>query len=413
MGVLGIGLNTSGGVGDFLKNPFTKDVNNSLRGSDFDAFEILEFVSGNVLAAIQNPGQAANAPEGLSPGTMIRLVGNQMPKVPFVYGGEQKEVKEFYPGNPEAALQVLGPRESDIPIKGRFYSKRYRGPVSENIPGAGIINQAAGDSLYALPMALVDELDAMRRRGNLVMIRLGEWARYGIIKEVEWQVRKLGDIDYMITFSVVSIDPPSRCPVIEGDKSLPLSKKSELSALNEALAADAAARQIPSSVPTSLSGLLTDLTSTIAGAVSGVLSFIDNIIQTGEDLTGNINRAVGVIKNAEAEVSRARLRLGRISYSLSFAGIPVPERYSASKIISTRISQSNDISNFLAQIRRQFQALALTVPLARHRVVANDTLQKIAVKFYSNANEWKKIYEHNKLTSTALTRGTVLEIPRL
>ena len=48
-----------------------------------------------------------------------------MPHQPFAFGGSLKVVKEYYPANPEAVTQVLNNEESDLNLKGRFYSKQY------------------------------------------------------------------------------------------------------------------------------------------------------------------------------------------------------------------------------------------------------------------------------------------------
>jgi nucleoid-associated protein YgaU len=61
----------------------------------------------------------------------------------------------------------------------------------------------------------------------------------------------------------------------------------------------------------------------------------------------------------------------------------------------------------------RFKAMQETTPLTRYRVVDGDSLQKISGRFYSNADHWKKIYDHNKLTSTVLVSGSVLEIPKV
>jgi nucleoid-associated protein YgaU len=77
------------------------------------------------------------------------------------------------------------------------------------------------------------------------------------------------------------------------------------------------------------------------------------------------------------------------------------------------MSQTTSLSVLLARLQKQFEAIARTTPLARHRVKDGETLQRISIKFYNTADNWKKIYDHNKLTSTQLTVGTVLEIPRV
>jgi nucleoid-associated protein YgaU len=71
------------------------------------------------------------------------------------------------------------------------------------------------------------------------------------------------------------------------------------------------------------------------------------------------------------------------------------------------------IETILNAMEEKFKKLALTVPKAKCKVKAGDTLQKLSVSYYGTADNWEKIYTHNKLSSTALVTGAILEIPNL
>ncbi len=366
-------------------NPLFNSTAGSIRAPDFPGGFIMEELnlSGNI------------------PAVTIALTGNMMPHVPFSWGGTQKVVKDYYPGNPEAKVQILGSRESDFTVKGRIHAKKRP------------LGFTGGKDNYQLPNTYVEEIDKLRIRGNIVKTTLGEWVRYCILQDTKWNMKNFADIEYELTFTVISITEPHLSPVIKGVNLLPAAVNNELLAA----ASDAAARQalerIPNSVPTSISGLIDECTSGIASAVTAVTDFVSGIITTGEDITNSINRAKGVVKTGQANVSRFKRRLANISYGLSFAGIKVPERYSTSHIISSRIGRANDYSHLLAQMQKQFKAIYGTLPLGRYKVIEGDSLQKIAVRYYKNADLWKKIYDHNKLTTTVLTSGAILEIPKL
>ncbi len=423
--VLGYGLNTGGGWGDKLSNPLTKELGGELRGNDFQAGFVI---------------QELNPEDALKPfdDRRINLVGNLMPKIPFETSGEQYISKKYYPGNPEAAVQILGPRESDVIIRGRFYAKRYPKPEKSFLAGLPAVGSFFDDATssdsadrYTLPYQLSKALDEMRQRGNPVKITLGEWERYAVITNTVWRMKKLGDIDYEITFAIISIKEPTKAPIID---EVPVFPPVELTALNEQLTglqADIAARRIPGSVPIGLSDLLNDITGTIAGVVSGVIDFANSIIDQAEDISDSMQRAIGVVKYAEAEVSRGRGRLAQLSYAVETAGfdleddqrpaallglpndIPTTDRYQTSWDISKAIGYSNDFSNFLRQLREKFTRYTESEPLARHLTKGEENLQNISLRWYGTADNWKNIYDHNKLTSTVLDRGRILEIPKL
>jgi len=385
-----IGLNTNNGVGNFLQNPFTRSVNNSIRQDDFPAgFVIQELDSENGLAELEK----------------IPLLGNFMPKVPFTYGGNQRLKKTYYPGNEEASIQVLGATENDLVISGRFYSKKFAGK-SVDLTTTFDLSAAAptpGSDKYTVPFQLAQALTNMRRRGNIVQITMGTWKRFAVISLDKFDIKNLGDIDYELTFSIISHTLPSKCPIIAQTKLFPTSLKSNLASSLTDLQAEA--KTIPTSIPASTADLINSAISALATPVNAVIGFIDGIVSAGEDITDSINRAVGVVKNAKAEVSRTRTRLGRISYNLDFAGVPVPDALRASNIVSGNISVSNDISDILAKLQRQFERIKETTPKARHLVQEQDTLRKISNVFFGNPDGWKLIYDHNRFSVDTKSTG--------
>ena len=389
--VLGIGFNTSNaGVLDKIANPFSRD-------TDSQAYKQHDYKAGFIIEVL-DPTKNYEPIQGYK----TQLSGNFMPHIPFTSGGEQKVKKDYYPGNNEANLQVLGARESDVVIKGRFYGKK----LPRSTPGT-----APEDSIENIIKQLQERIDNIRIQGFPVKISLGGWERYAVLRTTKWDERNKKDINYQLTFDIFSVSKPTRCPVLESSKLVPLEINSQLNEQLVALQNDISDRQIPDSMPASLVDVINDASSVIAAAVSGVLSLMDDIVSTGENIKDTINSTVGIVKNFRAEVHRARIRLASISYSLELQGIPVHDSASTSSIMSYRIYISNDILDLMSSMMKQFLAIEETKPLVRHRVVDGQTLQIIAHIYYGDFGRWKDIYDHNKLTSTVLTAGQVLEIP--
>lgn len=325
----------------------------------------------------------------------ITLLGNMMPFQPFNYGGEHNIKKDFYAGNSEPVVHVLNPMESDLVINGRLKDKKYQ-----------------DKSARGVSYELSKQIDAFRIRGNLVELKLGEWKRFGFIVKTDFSLRTKQDIDYRITFSLVGFNQPRQCIQVKTSKGIPFAINKDL--INQLASFQAQIDQIPASVPQSLADILNDAISDVAGAVAAVTDFVDTVVSQVEDVTAVLNRAAGLIKYAQGEVIRFKRRIGQISYSLSsLTGIQVGSRYQATAFISGVQSSGNDIQSFLATLRSRFAALSASTPQARVRIKSGDTLQNLANRFYKNSLEWEKIYDHNKLTSTELEIGVVLEIPRL
>lgn len=375
MSILDSGANAIASVGDFFKNPFSKNVETSIRPDDFPrGLEMEE----------QGPSREK-----------IRLPGNLLPEGTFPFGGEHRHVKEFYPGNSEPVFHLFGPSESDITVNGRLWDKLF---------------PADAFGKRGIAFALAGQLEEFRIRGNLLKIKLGEIQRFGFLVSSSFDMRDLANIRYQLTFAIVGFNPPLRSQFAGETIEPPLATNKELNDLLD----NYNASQVPEEMPQSLGDILNGAISDVAGLISTVTGAIDDIITSVEEVEGSVNRAIGIVKNAETFMLRTKRRVGRIGYtSATLVGIPVRERYLSIEFIAAQMTFYASFLDILRRLRAQFQAIALTVPLARHVVRKNETLQKLASKFYDDDTQWKRIFDHNKLTSTDLTVGAILEIPRI
>lgn len=385
-----------------IKNPFSQKVVNKDRGADFpNGFEIIEYVNGKPVSPIDGtPLDNAG-----SYGSPLQLAGNLMPFQPFEWSGEQRLVKEYYPGNPEAAVQVLGPKEGPLNIKGRFKDKRYD-PVQ--IP-------------YGSSFQYTKLFEAIRKRGNLLRFGMsglaGSWFRYGFLEDSNFKMNKLSWIDYSLTFFVVSETQPINNYFVDEPVTAPSTVNSSLITAMQNF--QSTYSTIPTSMPQSIASKIQGLISTVAGAVNLVTGFVQTVLSTALEIEQTANRALGLIKNARTTLNSFRSQVDSLTHSfstLSTQGAPAGQARDTGTNIAY-IHEANagtlSVSQLLAQMQAQFEAISVTVPKARYKVTDGDTLQNISVRFYNIADNWQAIYDHNKLNSTVLVPGTVLEIPKV
>lgn len=335
----------------------------------------------------------------------IQLVGRFAPLQPFEYGGEQRVVRDEYPGNSEPTVHVLGPKEGEQTIKGRMKTNKFRG--------------TDGDlkSLRKAAQQYAELIDAMRIRGNLVKIELGEWTRYGFIIKTRFRLYTLQDIEYEITFDIVGFNPPKGWILTQSSNIDVVKPNKEITKKAAEILANA--QKIPNSMPLSAADILNNAISDIADAIKKVTDFTDGIINDANKLVGSANRAIGLIKNARATISRSKRQIGAISNTVNgLVGSAGSEFQKTINTINNTDHAARTISSFatlsalLAQLQSKFAQYTTQVPFRRHLVKTGDTLNNIAIKYYGTADNWKKIYDHNKLTTTVLTVGSVLEIPK-
>ena len=356
-------------------------------GPDFLGLTVTEFVDGR--------------PKSGAEGFGFSLQGNFMPVVPFSFGGTQEIVKEYYPGNAEPVVQVFGAREEDVTIKGTFKTKKFK-----------------DEDLRLAALAYQERVDEVRRRGNLVKIELGTWKRYGYLKECKFDLSRITRIEYSITFDIVGFKLPTNCKFVEDKDDDVQSKNKEL--IEKAANALALYQNYPSTMPLTISEFLDTQIALVASAINNVTDFIDDTLSDAESISRSAHRALGLIKNAQSTLSSTSRRIGALSFSVTSlgSGFSNPHKkiiatYESVKHINTVKSGFSSLLLLFAALRERYASIIATVPLKRHLVKDGDTLQRLAITYYNNAEQWKKIYDHNKLVSTQLVEATVLEIPRL
>jgi hypothetical protein len=376
MSLLGNLPNNLNDLRNTLRNPFEKSVESPFRGEDFPDGFLIEELSG--------------AKE------KVRLVGNMMPKIPFEFGGEQRIKKDYYAGHSEPVMQVLGSSENDITINGLLKDKRY-----------------ANKDYYGVSTEIQQQIDAIRIRGNLVRIVLGEFERYGYISKTNFKMNKLSNVEYSITFSISGFNAPRNARFLQKQKLVPFD-------INKRLIEDAVAFQnyyssIPDSVPQSLTDVINGFVDDIAREINTVTGFVDQVINTVGDIQKSIARIKGLIKNVQNKIrdyKKFASSIDPFNPSTIVQG-GLTGRYEQASFYAGALAGASSLATLMNKYRDQFNAIADATPLGRHIVKTGDNLQTISSKFYGTAENWKDILEYNNLSSTDLTVGSILEIPRI
>lgn len=338
--------------------------------------------------------------------SIVNLLTDSLPQQPFEFGGEQRLIKEFYPGNSEPTVQVLGARESDMTIKGRLKSKRIKFNTREE-----------REEYRQYAYELQKQIDSIRISGLLCRFELrgstATWTRWGFIERSKFMLNTVADIEYEVSFFIVGFNKPTDYIIAADSQGIPFSINKELIAKVAVLQANLF--PVPSTVTRSISDQLNDAIGEIAAAVNLVTGFVDTVLNEVDAIKGSIERAKGLVKNARNKCTSFQRKIGAISPEAGYAknmGFGVSGAYKNASYLQASQSNVYSITALLAAMALALSKIAATTPLARHRIQAGDTLQTISMKYYKDVSKWSLIYDHNKLTSTVLTIGKILEIPR-
>lgn len=347
----------------------------------------------------------------------INLTGPFMPHQPFTFGGEQRLVSTYYPGNSEPTVQVMGSKENDLTIKGELRLKKFKRIYKSTTDDAGSPSLTETE-VRQIAQEFQELIDAMRIRGNLVRLSMGEWQRWGFIQSVSFDLYTLAKITYEIKFLIVGFNQPINTKLSQGHDDNLIKPNKDLT--DAALGAIAGMQQFPPTMPRTISEFLNQEIGQVASAINLVTGFVNEALSDAEQLNNSLNRAIGLIKNARAVISQSARRINSISLSFSSLGSSVLSEWQKTTATVKSVNHIHDmrgsytdLASMLAGLQARFEALRKTIPLQRYRVVNGDNLQKISTKFYNTPDHWQDIYDHNKLTDTQLVVGSVLEIPKV
>jgi len=379
-----------------IKDPFDKYFRKPLDMKS--ALELNDFDNGFIITPFNRDGNELKE-------DTIKLRADMMPIVPFTYGGTQKMVADYYPGNSEPTVQVLGPQEDEITISGKLKSKHFA--KQRNDP-------TLEESIRKLPLEYQKSIELIRLNGFLVNIQMGEFSRWGFIKQATFELATYADIRYKITFLIVGFNKPRDYIVVSKTGEIPFAINKQLIA--KMTEYQATFGNVPETMPKSFADQIKENVATVAQSVNLVTGFVDNILNEVDSTKDAVSRAQGLVKNARNNITTLQRRVGAISpfgSVFTSGGSGISGSYTNSSFIANTLSSSFSLTAFLASLAKQLKQFSDKIPIARHRVQEGDTLQNLAIKFYNDSAKWSEIYDHNKLQTTVLVKGVILEMPRL
>lgn len=360
----------------------------SRRRQDISRLNGEDYPEGLVIQELRFDGDGSSR----NVGRPIRLLGNQMPHVPFMYGGEQRINKMYYPGHPEPSVQVLGPQEGDVTINGEF--KDFY--LDSDFEGFSELTR--------------DRIDILRHKGSLCKFTLGAWERYGHIGSVKWEVVRKVRIRYQIVLVITSFRTPVNGKYLNQTRGVPFALNERL--LEQLSEIEAAQDRRPNLPDRSISEQIDALVGEVGNAIAEINNYVENIFTQIENIRRSVNRARALVEHTKNSVENLVGRLSSInpfSFKLSIA-----DRYRMSAYNSEVVSYSSILTGLLVQYDIQLSQFAASIPIARHLVQFGDTWQTIAGRYYDGIDNWKQIPEFNNLEAAdAPPIGTFIDIPEV
>lgn len=344
-----------------------------------------------------------------------------LPYRPFTLSGSMRTTTTWYPGNPIASMQVLGNEEDSTTISGTW-KDRFLRSVDDNgravqpdaVALLGV--QGSGSQQVANVVELAKTVDSIRREGQLLEVTWDQQVRHGILKSFKQNWMRPEVLEWEIVFEWIS----------QGEKEVPIafslevdqqSMTADFNTLSDKLKEATTSNPFP--LVEDFQRSLTTMTDTIESAVASVSDTTANItsaVLTPADAAKRTLAALETIKNeafalenlVTSRVARSIISTDDIE-TISVGQTLTAESYvrgikdSSRQLRTTAATKSDELS------KRGGEQEILAVFTAHE----NTDLRDVSQRFYGTQEEWRRLLQYNGLTSSKLTAGMFILIPKL
>ena len=334
----------------------------------------------------------------------VELRDRALPYRPIEWPGTQHYRQIWYPGNPVATLQVLGPREGPMELRGtwkdRFIARDDAGMVVYT--GFDDLQDAIGTTTAE---QLATAFARMRIAGNLLEVRWGPEVRRGILASFAPNYQRVQDIEWTAMF-VWERRGTRDAPRAASNEDPGASLLERVNALDDAVAAQ------PARLNESVAG---PIRANAGEARERVFQAIGTIgsIQSVQTLATSQFQQLSTTTDQVIESSRAVIQQTQDPLYTELE--PLDEvRFVFAAENWRRLVGYQAALLMAAMIRARRLVAERVVPgtLGVATVRQNETLRHVALRFYANADDWTVIADANGLVHADVAPGTVVIIPR-
>ena len=355
----------------------------------------------------------------------VTLVLNErfLPYRPITIGGKQRAEFTWYPGSPEATVQMLGPEEDSIQLRG-FWKDKFLGETSVLI-GQALNQQTGGLSVNRADNveALVRVVDAMRRMGRRITLTWSGLMRVGHITGFRQTWHNVHDCEWELDFTVVSqgentvpvvaavqITPPDayqqalKQAIIIQDAIIAASRVNDVLALtNQASVGLNAAAVLVQAATGALYDVARGYTSAYVTVTQGLRRVVS--IQTGA-IAGTSTVLRSSVDTALSEF-----------YSFGQYGdqdnTPLGVQLAADNLRRTVARDFRATQRAFAFNRRQaaVEATGTNAQVQTQITTADTDLRTVSQTAYGTSDYWRPLMTYNGLSTSRLSAGQTLFVP--
>lgn len=352
----------------------------------------------------------------------LSFTGRALPYRPFSLSGTMRAEFTYYPGNPIGTVQVLGAAESDTSINGVWKDRFLRqiDDDGESVVPDGTVTLDGGDQTGATNMladveAIVNAVDDIRMQGQLLEVSWDTRVRHGILKEFKQTWLRHEVCEWEMHFGWIS----------RGEAQLPINFASQPSF--------SSAKISFSDVLNGLKDALKEGLAIYSSYAAKVASYV-NAVSDAVDSIDNTLTAFVTVTQSFADSAHRMLAIfdtikdDAIGLRNLVQSAPAATVYATADILDVTFGDALGVSDWNNRIKgfaNQLLSLAvqqedaIQATLDEQEVLdvfdARDDmdLRDVSTQYYGTPDQWKALMSYNGLTTSKLSAGMEIMIPKL
>jgi len=346
------------------------------------------------------------------------FIGRALPYQPITFEGIMRAETTWYPGNPQATVQFLGPQEGSTTINGMWKDRFVRTSLPGLLP-IPVLNPPGKVELNGTPLedvaSIVLAVDQFRRRGQVIELRWDEITRRGFISKFRHTWIRREDVEWEMEFTWVAQEERRSGISFGMDLGL-LDLISELvNAVNDLIDAVAATFAQIRSIVNAINNAIDTIVAVVA-ALSDLVQEAVSLVLAPLEIARQIVAGYETIKDQCGEIADAitsvPARAQRIVADIK--GVSQADAVQAEAYVNLVLARTRDLIVLAAQRQQELQSKFERQP-AQPVVQAREgqDVRQLSRAAYKTSDEWKRITAYNRIKGSKLRAGQRLVIPRL
>lgn len=346
------------------------------------------------------------------------LAGRALPYRPIKLSGSQRAEFTWYPGNPEATVQVLGAEEKSTTFNGAWKDRFIK---DSSFSGGQQVFTAIAEldgSQVASADDLVHTVDDFRRKGQLIEVRWGSQVRRGIMTEFTSTYERMEDIEWDMTFGWISQGDAQSAAVLSGQSDLGRIKSAWDGKADDILAAIESPPFDFGLLGDTLPGIATQIVDRISEVTDAVVA-VAKSTSTPKAMADRLNSVYESIKDScDSLVDTAQSVPPADLFKFAandlqdgeprFASLLKSESWVEDLLVAARTTRRQAVEN-QADLASTVSSDLLGIVTARE----DEDLREISTSFYGTPTGWRRLMKFNGLTQSRLSAGELVLVPPL